>query len=232
MGKCLILKPLSESSSSPSPTQIQEENDPVDNYTLDTIAYMNQLSPIEGESPESKKTKGMFKCFSHFLSKLGKKNEQTPTQKKRILGVDQLTKDPSSSGQKDLVFVKSSANDTKVSIPRVEIPWLSKAEGFILPNHDTGRILPAESQRNITHSLVVVIDSSITDYDSTDESSVCSTPLLLPQKLCSVEPISGSKTIKSILKSNSTFKAEALKCIIINEPSSVPIMCCRVGSIY
>ncbi|GJZ56770.1 hypothetical protein Tco_0612264 [Tanacetum coccineum] len=32
-------------------------------------------------------------------------NEQIPTQKKRILGVDQLTEDPSSSGQKYLVFV-------------------------------------------------------------------------------------------------------------------------------
>ncbi|GJS39962.1 hypothetical protein Tco_0565005 [Tanacetum coccineum] len=71
-------------------------------------------------------------------------------------GVDQLTKDPSSSGQKDLVFVKSSADDTKVSIPGVERLWLSRAEGFILPNHDTGRILPAESQRNITDPSVAV----------------------------------------------------------------------------
>ncbi|GJZ52924.1 hypothetical protein Tco_0607809 [Tanacetum coccineum] len=75
-------------------------------------------------------------------------SEQILTQKKRILGVDQLTKDPSSSWQKDLVFVKSSVGDTKVSIPGVERPWLSETEGFILPNHDTGRILPAESQRN------------------------------------------------------------------------------------
>ncbi|GJV18091.1 hypothetical protein Tco_1363414 [Tanacetum coccineum] len=98
-------------------------------------------------------------------------NEQIPTQKKRILGVDQLTEDPSSSWQKDRVFVKSSANDTKVSIPGVERPWLSEAKGFILPNHDTGsRILPVESQRKITEPPVVVIDSSMTDYDSSDES--------------------------------------------------------------
>ncbi|GKB94624.1 hypothetical protein Tco_0980761 [Tanacetum coccineum] len=49
-------------------------------------------------------------------------SEQIPSQKKRILGVDQLTKDPSSSRQKDLVFVKSSTDDTKVSIPGVERP--------------------------------------------------------------------------------------------------------------
>ncbi|GJS18841.1 hypothetical protein Tco_0413313 [Tanacetum coccineum] len=150
-------------------------------------------------------------------------SEQIPSQKKRVLGVDQLTKDPSSSGQKDLVFVKSSANDTKVSIPSVERPWMSKAKGFILPNHDTGRILPTESQRNTTNPSVVVTDSSATEYDSADESSVCSTPLPPLKKLNGVEPTSGPKTIKSILRSKSTFKAEILKGAIINEPSSAPV---------
>ncbi|GJW88465.1 retrovirus-related pol polyprotein from transposon TNT 1-94 [Tanacetum coccineum] len=138
------------------------------------------------------------------------------------MGVDQLTEDPSSSGQKDTVFVKSSADDTKVSIPCVERPWLSEAEGFILPNHDTGRILPAESQRNTTDPSVAVTDSSTTDYESTDEFSVCSTPLPLLKKLDGAEPISGPKTIKLILRSKSTFKAETLKGVKINEPSSAP----------
>ncbi|GJT30414.1 hypothetical protein Tco_0910689 [Tanacetum coccineum] len=149
-------------------------------------------------------------------------SEQIPSQKKRILGVDQLTKDTYSSGQKDLVFIKSSADDTKVSIPGVERPWLSKAEGFILPNHDTGRILPAESQRNTTDPLVAITDSLATDYDSADESSVCSTPLPPLKKLDSAEPVSGLKTIKSVLRSKSTFKAKTLKGVIINEPSSGP----------
>ncbi|GKD18726.1 retrovirus-related pol polyprotein from transposon TNT 1-94 [Tanacetum coccineum] len=115
------------------------------------------------------------------------------------MGVDQLTEDPSSSGQKDLVFVKSSDDDTKVSIPGVERPWLSEAEGFILPNHDTA-----------------------TECDSADESSVCSTPLPPLKKLDGAEPVSGPKTIKSILRSKSTFKAETLKGVTINEPSSAP----------
>ncbi|GKC95584.1 hypothetical protein Tco_1161026 [Tanacetum coccineum] len=55
-------------------------------------------------------------------------SEQIPSQKKIILGLDQLTEDPSSSGQTDLVFVKSSAEDINVSIPGVERPWLSEAE--------------------------------------------------------------------------------------------------------
>ncbi|GJU21152.1 retrovirus-related pol polyprotein from transposon TNT 1-94 [Tanacetum coccineum] len=123
---------------------------------------------------------------------------------------------------KVLAFVKSSTDETKMTIPGVERPWLSKAEGFILSNHDTGRILPAESQRNTTDPLIEFIDSSATNYHSADESSVCSTPLPPLKKLEGVEPISGPKTIKLILKSKSTLKAEALKGVIINEPSSAP----------
>ncbi|GJQ92580.1 hypothetical protein Tco_0003719 [Tanacetum coccineum] len=47
-------------------------------------------------------------------------------------------------------------------------------------------------------------------------------PLPPLEKLTGAEPVSGPKTIKSILKSKSTFKAETLKGIIINEPSSAP----------
>ncbi|GJY61930.1 hypothetical protein Tco_0462587 [Tanacetum coccineum] len=102
-------------------------------------------------------------------------SEQIPSQKKRILGVDQLTKDPSNSGQKDRVFVKSSADDTKVSIPGIERPWLSKVEGFILLNHDTGRILLAESQRNTADLSVVITDSSATEYNSDEDLQSCCT---------------------------------------------------------
>ncbi|GJR75058.1 hypothetical protein Tco_0087423 [Tanacetum coccineum] len=66
-----LTPPDTESSKSCSPTPHQKvENDPVDNYTFDPIPYMNQLPPIEGgESPEFKKTKGMFKCLFHYLYK-------------------------------------------------------------------------------------------------------------------------------------------------------------------
>nr|GEV20593.1 retrovirus-related Pol polyprotein from transposon TNT 1-94 [Tanacetum cinerariifolium] len=109
--------------------------------------------------------------------------EQIPSQKKKILGINHLTEDTSSSGQKD---VKSSVDNSIA-------------------------ILPAESQRNTTDSPTFVFDSSTTDYDSTGESSVCGTPLPPLEKLGGAEPISGPKTIKSILKLNSTFKAENLK---------------------
>ncbi|GKB71025.1 retrovirus-related pol polyprotein from transposon TNT 1-94 [Tanacetum coccineum] len=110
----------------------------------------------------------------------------------------------------------------RVTIWCLEDPWLSKAKGFILPNHDTGRILPSKSQRNTTDPSVAVTDSSATEYNSADESLVCSTPLPPLKKLDGVEPISGPKTIKSILRSKFTFKTEALKGVIINEPSSAP----------
>ncbi|GJV65562.1 retrovirus-related pol polyprotein from transposon TNT 1-94 [Tanacetum coccineum] len=83
-------------------------------------------------------------------------------------------------------------------------------------------ILPADSQRNTTDPLVDVTDSLKTIYDSSDESSVCSNPLPLLKKLDGVEPISRPKTIKSILRSKSTFKDEALKGVIINDPSLTP----------
>ncbi|GJT62568.1 hypothetical protein Tco_1006101 [Tanacetum coccineum] len=106
----------------------------------------------------------------------------------------------------------------------------SARNGFTLPNHDTGRILPAESQVKIVDPLVAITDSSATVYDSVDESSVCSTPLPPLEKLAGVEPVSGPKTIKSILKSNSTFKADTLKGFTINEPSSAPAKGSKNGS--
>ncbi|GJS54444.1 retrovirus-related pol polyprotein from transposon TNT 1-94 [Tanacetum coccineum] len=51
-------------------------------------------------------------------------------------------------------------------------------------------ILLAESQRNKNDPLVVVTGSSVTNYDSADESSVCSTPLPSLKKLDGVEPVS------------------------------------------
>nr|GEY13737.1 retrovirus-related Pol polyprotein from transposon TNT 1-94 [Tanacetum cinerariifolium] len=126
------------------------------------------------------------------ISKEGARNSEWVkiSIRKRILRVDQLTKDPSSSRQKDLVFVKSSADDTKVSIPGVERPWLSKVEA--------------------------------PDYDSADESSVCSNSLPPLKKLDGAKPICGLMTIKLILRSKFTFKAETLKGIIINKPSLAP----------
>ncbi|GJW67157.1 hypothetical protein Tco_0121581 [Tanacetum coccineum] len=114
-------------------------------------------------------------------------SEQIPTQKRKILVIDQLTEDTSSSGPKDPVFVKSSADNSKESITCSNKPKLSEMKDSTMLNHDTGK-----------HPLP---------------------PL---EKLTGAKPVSGPKTIKLILKSKSTFKAETLKGITINKPSSAP----------
>nr|GEV77991.1 hypothetical protein [Tanacetum cinerariifolium] len=111
-------------------------------------------------------------------------------------------------------------NDRKVCLDY--LLWLSEAEGFILPNHDTDRILPSESQRNTTGFSVAITDSSAIDYDLAYESSVYSIPLPPLKKWDGAELISRPKIIKSILRSKFTFKAEALKDVSINRPSSAP----------
>ncbi|GKB34509.1 hypothetical protein Tco_0879451, partial [Tanacetum coccineum] len=121
-----------------------------------------------------------------------------------------------------MVFVKSSADNSDVSITSSNKTKLSEAEDSTLPNYDTGKVPSNESQRNTTDPSVVVSDSSATDYDSADESLVCSTLLPLLEKLAGAKPVFGPKTIKSNLKSNPTFKAETLKGITLKEPSSVP----------
>ncbi|GJV46967.1 retrovirus-related pol polyprotein from transposon TNT 1-94, partial [Tanacetum coccineum] len=93
----------------------------------------------------------------------------------------------------------SSADNSDVSITGSNKPKLSEAEDSTLPNYDTA-----------------------TDYDSADESLVCSTPFPLLEKLAGTKPVFGPKTIKLNLKSNPTFKAETLKGITLKEPSSVP----------
>nr|GEU66399.1 retrovirus-related Pol polyprotein from transposon TNT 1-94 [Tanacetum cinerariifolium] len=78
------------------------------------------------------------------------------------------------------------------------------------------KVLMALAEENDVVSKEGAINT--TDYDSVDESSVCSIPLPLLKKLDGAEPIYGQKTIKSILRSKSTFKAEALKDCDIRKP--------------
>nr|GEW10414.1 retrovirus-related Pol polyprotein from transposon TNT 1-94 [Tanacetum cinerariifolium] len=89
----------------------------------------------------------------------------------------------------------------------------------LLSNHDTGRILPVESQRNTTDPSVAVTNFSVTDYDSADESSVCNTPLLSLKKLDA--PAKDNKS-SSALKVNSG-PADELKSVKIKDDPSLAI---------
>ncbi|GJW28463.1 retrovirus-related pol polyprotein from transposon TNT 1-94 [Tanacetum coccineum] len=146
------------------------------NVYLLTMQHVNNEILKENQNLRNK-LKELNSITEAWLNSSNKVNqcisEQIPTQKKKILGIDQLTEDTSSSGPKDPVFVKSSADISEVSIT-----GCNKAEDSTLSNHDTGKVPSNESQRNITDHSVVVSDSSATDYDSTVESSVCSTLFL------------------------------------------------------
>nr|GEY88788.1 retrovirus-related Pol polyprotein from transposon TNT 1-94 [Tanacetum cinerariifolium] len=177
---------------------------------------VHELNACKEQLLVLKQAKLDFLTIQHVNTEILKENKNLRTELKDLKAITKTRLN------RDLFFVKSSAADTKVIIPGVERPCLSEAKGFILTNHDTGRILPSESQRNTTNSLVALTDSSATDYDSADESLVCSIPLPSLKKLDGAEPISGLKTLKSILRSKSTFKAKALKDVTINELSSAP----------
>nr|GEY81076.1 hypothetical protein [Tanacetum cinerariifolium] len=102
---------------------------------------------------------------------------------------------------------ESAIND--MSITSSNIPKSSETEDSTLPNHDTGEVPLNESQRNTTDPSVVVSDSSSTDYDLADESSVYGTPLLSLKKLDGItinEPSSTPARGKSSFasKTNST----------------------------
>ncbi|GJZ04710.1 hypothetical protein Tco_0537985 [Tanacetum coccineum] len=172
--------------------KISIRNEQRNNLVIKHRDIIQELNASKEKLLELKQAKLDFLTMQHCIS------EQIPNQKRKILGVDQLTEDPSSSEQKDLVFVKNLVDDTKVSIPNVERPWLSKTKRFNFPNHDT-----------------------VVDYDSAEESSlICKTPLPPLEKLAGAERVSGPKTIKSILKSCSTIKTDTLKGVIINEPTN------------
>ncbi|GJR80587.1 retrovirus-related pol polyprotein from transposon TNT 1-94 [Tanacetum coccineum] len=187
----------------------EEEVSSDDNETVEVKVLMALAEDNDVISKEGAKNGEWVKIY---MRKILKENQNLRKELKELTTVTETWLNSSNK--------VNQSNDTKVSIPGVERPWLSEVEGFILPNHDTGRILLTESQRNTIEHPVAITDSSATDYDLANESSVSSTPLTLLDKLDGAEPISGPKIIKSILKSKSTFKAEALKGIIINEPSS------------
>nr|GEY17139.1 hypothetical protein [Tanacetum cinerariifolium] len=120
------------------------------------------------------------------------------------------------------VFIKSSADNSDMSITSSNLHKSFEVEYSTLPNHDTDEVPSNKSQRNTTDPSAVVSESPAPDYDSTNESSVCSTPLLRLKKLDGAEPGFVPKTVKSILKLKSTFKAKTFNGITLNEPSSAP----------
>nr|GEY17493.1 hypothetical protein [Tanacetum cinerariifolium] len=136
---------------------------------------------------------------------------------------------------KDLTFITeawlNSSNNVNQCISKQIPTQKKKIFGFDQLTEDTSSSGPKDpvfvksladnSEVSITGSsnkpkLSEAEDSTLSDHDTFKH------PLPPLEKLTGAEPVSRPKTIKLILKSKSTFKAETLKGIIINEPSSAP----------
>ncbi|GKA93766.1 hypothetical protein Tco_0815752 [Tanacetum coccineum] len=102
-----------------------------------------------------------------------------------------LTEDTFSCGSKDMVFVKSSADNSDMSITTSNLHKSSKAKDYTLPNHNADEVPSNKSQRNTTDPSTFVSDSPASDNDSADESLVCNTPFLPLKKLDGAKPGSG-----------------------------------------
>ncbi|GKC49052.1 retrovirus-related pol polyprotein from transposon TNT 1-94 [Tanacetum coccineum] len=95
-------------------------------------------------------------------------------KKKKILGIDQLTEDTSSSGPKDLIFVKSSVDNSNMSITSSNKPRLSEAEDSTLPNRDTVNDYDSalESQSIAPHSSLEKLIGVYQHHTGQGESSL------------------------------------------------------------
>nr|GEW96050.1 hypothetical protein [Tanacetum cinerariifolium] len=152
---------------------------------------------------------------NHLLSKHKDLVQTLNTYKEQLLVLKQAKLDCTTMQHASTEILKENKNLRKeLNEPKSNTKtWLSSSK-------QVNQILPAESQRNSTDPPVAVIDSSESECDSTDESSVCFTSFPPLEKPSDVEPISGPKTVKTTLKLIYTFKTKALKGIIPNEPSS------------
>nr|GEW14329.1 hypothetical protein [Tanacetum cinerariifolium] len=135
------------------------------------------------------------------------------SMRKRILGVDQLTEDSFSSRKKDHVFIKSSADDQNCPYLMLKDPGCLKLKVLFFQI----MILVEYSQLSYKETQLILLLLSL----ALQRLIMILRALLPPlKKLDGDEPIFEPKTIKSFLRPKSTFKAETLKGVIINELSS------------
>ncbi|GJY60550.1 retrovirus-related pol polyprotein from transposon TNT 1-94 [Tanacetum coccineum] len=150
-------------------TSVFSYQSPFHSKQVSSSMYKPELRPTKDFEAKYNKVKAKVSLLSSSASP-----SKSTMVKNKVKVLMELAED------NDAVSEEGARNGEWVKISMIK---LSKAERFILPNHDTGRILPPDSQTNSTEPLFVVIDSSVTDYDSANESSVCSIPLPPLEKL-------------------------------------------------
>nr|GEV85273.1 retrovirus-related Pol polyprotein from transposon TNT 1-94 [Tanacetum cinerariifolium] len=133
--------------------------------TRSSHEYLNNLDEEYQERALLAKSKRFFKKGTQRFNSV-KATDQTECYKcgKKEWDEEEVSSDDNEMVEVKVLLVLAEENDATSKEGAIN------AGGFILPNHDTGRILPIESQRNTTDPLVAVTDSSTTDYDSANES--------------------------------------------------------------
>nr|GEX73154.1 hypothetical protein [Tanacetum cinerariifolium] len=196
------------------------ESEKKKSFVTATPCQLPSFQPLfpSQQKPELRPNKDFHVKYNNFKAKLALLSSGTSYKSLMVKNKGLITK----AYDWDEEYVSSDDNEmTEVKVLMALVDDESVAMGM---PEIRNRILPAESQVKLTDPSATIIDSSA------DESLVCSTPLLLLEKLVGAKPVFGPKTIKSILKSNSTFKEDTLKGVTVNEPSSAPAKGNKNGS--
>ncbi|GJV72726.1 hypothetical protein Tco_1492721 [Tanacetum coccineum] len=203
--------------------------------TRDNQEYLNYLKEEFQERALLAKSKRFFKRGLKGLMKQRKLMKQNATNVVGMKPELRPTKDFEAKYKK--VKAKLALPSSSTSAPKSS---MVKNKGLVAEVYewDKEEVLADDNEMGEVKVLMALVDDESVDvgkesakngervkilmkkYDSADESSVCITSFPPLEKLSGAKPVSGLKTIKSILKSNSTFKAETLKGVTINEPSS------------
>nr|GEV41123.1 retrovirus-related Pol polyprotein from transposon TNT 1-94 [Tanacetum cinerariifolium] len=166
-------------------------------------------------------------CYNTFKFKEGESVTQTFTRYKALMNelvndcIKRLKLEINTDfinglPKKWLSFCQSLKNTNHVKDSELA-SLFGKNKGLIAETYDWDDEEVSSDENKVTE-----VKSLMALTDEEKVLVVCSTPLPPLKKLDSVEPISGPKTFKSMLKSKSTIKVETLKGITINEPSSAP----------
>ncbi|GJX84543.1 hypothetical protein Tco_0335317 [Tanacetum coccineum] len=105
--------------------------------------------------------------MQHVNTEILKENQDLRNELKELTSITETWQNSSNKVNQfiNLIFVKSSADNSNVSSAVSHKSKLSEAEDSTLSNHS------AETQKNTTDPSIVVTESSATNYDSVDESS-------------------------------------------------------------
>nr|GEW64529.1 hypothetical protein [Tanacetum cinerariifolium] len=150
------------------------------NKVKDKLALFS--SSASAPSSFSSKKKGLI-IESHYWDEEEVSSDDEETKVKALMTLtneERISVGKESARNGEWTKIARNGEWTKITI-NSNLHKSSEAEDSTLPNHDTNEVPSNKSQRNTTDPSAVLSDSPAPDYDSANESSVCST-LFLPLK--------------------------------------------------